>query len=1518
MTRRTFSLWLTVLLVTAGSVARAQYTTAQNQDNKLEQKGKQFVDQAMKCFSDIERLNSFVAAFDPSKQKDMPVGLSQNFGTATVTIAFSDRKDTLDYSEFSVFCKLMIPQGNTLYLGAQHVKYSRTGGLIGDATLALLGDVSLSFGGGKMTLTLKGADKMNVPDPKSLTYAKLECGGIKELGIAADLSFAPGMLVPLNADYTPNPAPDARVHSSFQTIVSDWNDILAEISLTPFGIRGLDGFAFVLDKAVFDFSDSRNSSDVVFPAGYDNVAPGNEKLWRGVYANRLKVMLPKQFSKKGSDERVSFEADRLIIDNSGISGTFSATNILTAGSASGWDFSVDSIAVSLRSNHLTGAGFDGHIGLPVSKAGNVQKTGLAYKAMIDEGGNYTVNVSNMGRISFDVFQATATIAPGSYLELKVQDGRFRPKAVLSGSLTIGATKQTASDAEPADGKQMLAVKGIEFQELTLQTVAPYVQVKYCGYKGDVRFGNFPLTLSDIGMGSSGNDIWLGFGAQVNLMEDKITGETHLKLTGTLRDEDNSRRFAFKGIEVDEVYVNANFGTVSLEGTVAFNRNHPIMGNGFSGKLNMDIKLGKTIHVEAATAFGSKPAEGQNSAFRYYYIDGLASGFSIPVGAGISFTGFGGGLAYHMKRDASTGQPPTVSPSGLNFIPDSKSGMSFRAGILFKVGSEKACTGEAGLELVFTNSWGLASLGLFGKAYVMPSDKINKAFNVGGMQDKMQKSLTGLTKNLTGADENTFKQNALAGKFTDMAQKYPTDSKVGDQGSIVALAGINFDFANKSFDANLDLYVSLAGGMVRGRGADNRAGWAQMHFGPDAWFVYLGTPSDRLGLRVGVGSFSLQAGGYLMLGSKIPGSPPPPAEVADILHMSRNDLDYMKDMNALGEGKGFAFGADFSVKTGDITFLIFYANFMAGMGFDFMLKNYGDAHCAGSSEPVGINGWFANGQAYAYFQGDIGIKIKLFFVRKKISILKIAAAALLQAKFPNPSWFRGFVGGHFSVLGGMVSGHCNFKITIGEECDIVGAGGSPLEGIKMISDFKPDDQSDNVDVFATPQAVFNSPVNSPFKVDEEDGSTSMYRINLDTYTLTANGKTLQGKLIWNARKDAVSFESDEILPPKTTIKGVVKVAFEKQDGSGWNAVYDNGQKALETKEVTFITGTAPENIPLSNIAFAYPVTGQKYCYPRESDKGYVQLKRGQAYLFSDASYTNKLNLTKEGKALEGSLAYDSIGKRVQLSLPSLSNSSDYELSLTGTPRAQADNVVQQSTTVSHDEDNDVQVAANKAAGTGVSDKPRNYLTYTFSTSRFNTLKEKIASKTPVRIHYEIITGDVGALHAEVAAGEPFDEAELTGNAYTGNRPLIQPVVIPADDWFTKDLDALVYSGYPQTAGVALTRDTTVAGLIPLRSAEVLSWYATDLKADPNNAYLSTYLPHRYNAAYYYNKDFRDLQQQIVNLYVKNPSIATDKTRNIIQSAFPRMRGCNYFELYRYIMPDGKQGSSQRVTLANPVI
>lgn len=1468
---------------------------------------------AISTMDDLESYQRYVDAISPTDLTELPVGLKKKFGSASVTIGVSQAKFMPGYTQLTVFCKLTLPQkdpetnkSKEIYFGADNIKLSHGGGLIGEARLYLLQDAKLPFGGNAVSVVLKGATNVKVPDPQSNTYATLTCNGIKEISLSADILFSRSLLVPLNQKLEVDST--KQVTASFKTVISDWNDILAEVSLPSFAVKGMEKFAFSVDKAVVDMSDTRNSSDVSFPKNYTNLVSGQEKLWRGVYINKLKVTLPPEFKRKGSTERPTIEGSNMLIDDAGFTGSVSASNVLPDGSAGGWTFSVDKFALSVEANKLTAGSFEGRIVLPVSKEqnGDSCQGGVGYKATIS-GNEYSMRVNSLCDVNFDMFQAKAHLNPNSYLEIAVKNGSFRPKAVLNGSLTISPTKTSASEA--AGGKEFGAF-GIEFQDLVLQTEAPFIQVGYMGYKGDVRLGNFPVTLSDIGIRTTNSEVALSMGVGVNLMEGKISGKTKLSFVGAMQTENETTAFVFKRVDIGAITVDkADFGAFSISGTASFLRNDPVMGNGFAGDMTLNLNISKKLEIKAQVAFGSKiDATEASSSFRYWYIQSMASGFSIPVATGFYITGLGGGACYHMKKTASES---SQSLCGIDYTPDKSIGLGFNAKVNFEGG--KAFKGDAGFEIMFTSSMGLSYMGFYGKAYFSPPASISNFYSdvanaKNYLGEQMKKTLTNIQ------NSPAYKTLASNGKFADMANNIqPVNTKLDGEATMMATIGISFDFTNSTLHATAEAYIKTPGNIIRGAGQNNKAGWIVLHFTPDEWYVHIGTPTDRIGLKVGIGGLSAEASGYFMVGTRIPGSPAPPAQVAQILGKDAQSLDYMRDLNALGDGKGFAFGASLQVSTGDLRFLMFYASFSAGVGFDIMLKDYGDAHCEGSSSPIGMNGWYANGQAYAYLQGELGIQVKLLFIKKRIPIVSAGAAVLLQAKLPNPSWFSGQLGGYFSVLGGLIKGRFSFKITLGEECKIVTGSDSPLDDIKVISEITPADRSTQVDVFTTPQAVFNMSVNKEFAL--ENGS--LYRVKLNSFTVTKDGVAIRGALKWNNDNNAVMFQSDEILPPNTSLKALAIVGFEQKNGGSWQTVYENGKLVSEQQEILFTTGPAPDYIPEKNIAYCYPVKDQKYFFPLEYRQAYLQLKQGQEYLFTDAQYTPQVWFSNNGAITRSAFTYDAGAKRVIVSLPELKTSQPYTLALVGVPQTtNTENVKQVASSVTTG-DTEITTTSNKATGTLTSDEARTYLQYDFATSQYYSFRDKMAAKTLIKGQYQIISTFVGALHADVAGSEAFDAADLWGSNLSDNKPLIQASALLTDSWYTQYIYPRIYKQYPPEPGITLSRDTSVVGFPPTRGVEVASWYQPTLQNSPNDQSLVTRLPYRYYQDYYYFSDYREFQNKLINKYANNFSLMPEPLRQTyLEGIYPIMRTGKYPVLFRYVLPGNVQSNQVQFEYDNP--
>ena len=1459
---------------------------------------------AAAAFANLDASNHYVGNLGPADLNVLPVGLKKTVGNTTVSIAVSNATFYPSYASLTVYARVQIPQApGQIFFGVQGIQLSYNGGIIGDGNLVLLGNIPISIDGGDATLTLKGAMNMATGQAASLTYVTIDCNGFKQMGINATLAFPQSMIVPLNAAGDRDTT--RQVQASVQTVVSDWNDILVDITLPSFEITALPGIGFSVQQATFDFSDTRNAPGVAYPADYQSkyMVPGNPNLWRGVYVKSLQVLLPRAFAK-GDDttSRIGFAATNMLIDDNGLTGTFSATNVLSfdEGSASGWQFSVNQFQLSLEANHLTGAGFGGWIGLPIAG----KEDTLGYTASIDANNNYLLQVNPLKALHFDCWSAQATLQPSSYVQFKMVNGRFLPSACLTGSLSINAANNNGGDPS----KSVAKFNGIQFQNLRLQSQAPYLSVDYFGYNGSISIADFPVSLSNIGLTANNTTAALSFGMNINLMDGEFGGSATIKVIGAMSQQNGNMHWTYSQLDLGAVSVKADFGAAfKIDGTVNIMENDPTYGNAIGGSINATF-INK-VNVQASAIFGSK-------SYRYWYVDANVGFPPIAIGGIFALTGLGGGASYNMSK---TGNPIPTGAGATSFRsykPDSTYGLGLQAAILFASTDGHVLNGQASFTVEFNHSGGINMMGFYGYAKFIdniPGISDATAF-MGSLNDQIQSAEAAYTNN----------NPTLVSQLAQLKQVDPTSaaavelpaSSPATAVGLSAYMGIQYDFTTSTLDANFDVYVNAAGGMLVGAASQNRAGWAVFHVSPTEWYFNMGTPTDRLGVKFVLGGLSISTGTYLMVGDNLPGSPPPPQQVADILGTDLQSLDYMRDLNALGSGQGFAFGTDVTIQTGDITFLILYANFQAGVGFDVMLKNYGNTHCVGSSGPIGMNGWYANGQAYVYLQGELGVKVNLLFIHTRIPIIQGAAAALLQAELPNPSWFAGYLGVQFDLLGGLVKGSMRMKISLGDQCTIEGAAGSPV-GLNVISSVTPADQSTQVDVFAAPQAAFNMNIGQPFSVEDDNG-TETYRIRLDSFTIASNGQPIPGKLEWNSTNSAVTFYSTEVLPPNQPVTATVSVSFEQQTGSRWETLYQNGQQVRESQQVSFTTGTAPDSIPMTNIAYAYPVVDQRNMYIGESARGYIKLNRGQSYLFQ-GNWRQELHFTAGGGSpVIQQVSYDAGNQQLNFTLPSLNASTGYAWALlsypTGVDTATAATTSYQATQV--DSNNSYSVRNAQAANVSQSAAAKTLLSYNFSTSQYATLAAKINAWQISQPNVGRIASDVISLEPLVQPYEVFDLPEIQGTVYTNNQPLLQAAAILDDPYYNLDIYPLVYQRYPLAGDLLITnRDTTAEGFPPVRALTLNPTYLAELQAGNYNGYSRTSMPLIYNLPEAYKEDFLDLQNQVVNKYLGTPQQAVYEY--IINGYYPFIRQGNYKVLYRYVLPDGTIGSSALVIYPNPI-
>ncbi|WP_108808738.1 hypothetical protein [Aquimarina spinulae] len=1485
---------------------------------------------AKKWFEKIEKLGTWISSFATSNSQALPVGIKKEINGVEYQLGFIKAKFTKDYTELTVFARAILPQtdekGNPidLYFGADNIKLSHQGGIIGEAKLVLLGDMFIPFNAGNWLLTLKGGLDYTTGAIDNKTFVVIDCDGVKEMGIAGEVQFSRNLILPVDekgnsladtrtyigADNKTTQIPN-RVTGTFKTTASDWNDLIVNINLSPFVLVSQpDKFVFSANQAVFDFSDLR-TENVDFPQYYfdEGLLLPDIESWRGIYIASLQVGLPKEFKTKQSisaNSRVQFEAANLLIDSYGVSGYFTAKNLFTIDSgrtstSKSWAYSINKIGIDIASSQLIGADFEGEIQLPISaaKENKNTKNGLTYKGIISED-EYSLTVSAIDTLDFDIFSAKAELLPNSSVELRVVEGSFRPKAILNGSMSIAANQKTSlSNSGAGSTSKTVDFKGIEFQNLILQTESPVIQVDYLGYTGSVALANFPVSINNIAFNSNDNEAGIEFDLRVNLMGKGSKGfsaDTRLGIYGKYREEEYRQQWKYDRIELSRINLEANLGAIQLKGTLELMDDDPEYGDGFSA--DVEGTFGSFGPITSKAIFGKKD-------FRYWYVDAAIYGLKIQAGP-LQINGFAGGAFYKMSRKPTTGS--SFSPSGLSYIPDENINLGVKAMALGAIGDESAMAISAGFEIEFNGSAGVNRLGFFGEAQVM------KAFDFSNPVNKLKEKLGQLANNelvqgaLDTKSGKTFLQKA--------SEEYETE--IVGEAAISAKLGMDFDFVNDSFHATLDLYVDVAGGVIEGRASNGRAGYGVVHVSPDEWYVHMGTPTDRLGLKMNVGPISLETGGYFMMGDNIPSSPPPPPIVASILGIDANSLDHGRDEGSLGQGRGFAFGADFKVDTGDLRFLILYARFQAGVGFDLMLKDYGNARCVNTGDEVGINGWYANGQAYAYLQGELGIRIKLFFKKKKIPIIKGSAAILMQGKGPNPYWFKGYAGGKYSLLGGFIKGKYRFKITIGEECEFDNA--SPLGGLKMITDLTPKDGGSDVDVFASPQATFALKVNEPIVLPEDDGDKT-YKVILEKFTLTDElGAEIVGKLEWGLYKDRATFVSDDILPPETKLKASVEVSFQEKINGVFQTILENGQKAIEIEERTFVTGNAPNNIPLSNILYSYPVVDQQLFYFGEYPNGYIQLKRGQDYLFDDKQWKSTLRYIDEnGSQDEFDFGYSNADNKITYKLPRVSRDTKYQMSIVSTSKgADGGTKDQEETKITNfDDQNTLSITSNIAQNVfreGEIDR----LTYDFKTSTYKTFKNKVNSIDINNNSYEKINSLVINLVSRIDTHEGFDLVELHGNKFSQNTPLVVVESDLKDSYFNRDINPVLYQKYPEGSkfSTSVKRDYSIYGYVPKKAVPIIGSYLTSLENNIDIDFRATSFPFRYNLAQVYYQDFENIQDAVRLSYVRGLG-TTPQELSILSEYFKFISYGKYTINLKYTLPGGIKGTSATYKYTNPI-
>lgn len=994
------------------------------------------------------------------------------------------------------------------------------------------------------------------------TFVRYANGELTKFHIRAEYAFPAALITKLDG---------GAATALLDADATSWSDWTATVSLDPFRLPALDGVEFRLAQGAFyDHSTLRNPTGMPSSFSEPLLAEKNAEigtaLWTGFYLPTATVTLPAIVSAgpQGSG-RIEIGATHLLVDGSGLSGMVGATNVISIGNGSlgGWYCSLDHVGITLLNSSFIGGGMNGQVILPFSDK-DKQASRINYSCTLSADNNgggltYQFIAQQQQDIDFSAWWARININHCS-IEVSNRSGSTVASADLSGKLSIQGE---------VEGYRV-GLDLITIEHLVVSTAAPHVKVQnaVAGLSSPQHFmADFPISNLSVEPKINGSNVGLQIGFKMTLSDlaNQILPDASSKFTVSANVLGGTRPVWQRAdFHLDQVCINGDLaGVVHIkQGCIDFFKNDAVFGDGISGFLRASFAGLDAVEVDCTAKFG-------HTSFNYWYFDASVTIHpGIPVAPGISINGFGGGAWYNLVR---TGNGNLAAKDYFNNMAQ------------YQLGAYRPQSGTLGFK---------AKLGI----------STSDGYIFSGYGE------VGITFNTAGP----ISVNALDGTFYAQVLKategLAQDAKAPVQGIIEWHAGI----ADRVFslDGRVDLNFPWGGTPIVS-GSGTFAFLADV--GNQNYYIKFGDPAEE---RIKVSILDLATlKGYFMAGNAIDAAiPDPDPAIVDVSKLSNyHRVQYDP------EAGGMVMGASFQFRK-HIPFTIFFAEVELGAGFDVSFARH-TRGCEDHPAPPGVNGWYAIGQVYAHVSGALGVEVDLPMVgHKKVKAAEIGASTLLQGGLPDPYWFDGYLYLYYNALGGLLEGHVNFKVSIGDKC----VPEQQVFTMPLISELKPADGSTKIPLNASPEAVFNYPVERSFEIVVMDADGIQVARDFQLKLLECKATDLESGKVYADYFNFTSYpvflddrHTDLALDPQDALKSQTRYRFDvavkaqERNGSNWvDCTYD-GSPVRESSSVTFKTGDCKldEIIadPGSRLA-SFPFPNQRFFLQGDSRKGAVILDK----------------------------------------------------------------------------------------------------------------------------------------------------------------------------------------------------------------------------------------------------------------------------------------------------------------------
>ncbi|HEX2629357.1 MAG TPA: hypothetical protein VHM26_10100, partial [Chitinophagaceae bacterium] len=1023
------------------------------------------------------------------------------------------------------------------------------------------------------------------------TFASFDCEGFKEVTIKGDVVLGRNAALPLNNQMAviADEATKLRFPFEFKDVDNADKLIKEDKELAKrFSIPDANDFGFEVKGIVLDLSPTKNHAD------FDKAYPDKKtkKDWVGVYIDSVILNFPEGFKKKEGG-RMKIAAHSAYIDKMGFTTTIEASGkTFATGIIAGWGITVNEIDFSVGQSQLTGAGFEGIIMLPLG-----DKFEMGYDASISKGDSKGANVSleieTKKDLEANFFLAKMALLEGSTVEIGKEDNKYFAKASLNGELSISIKGKKANSNV---GK--LDIPSIKFEELTIEGrddvgFIPQMDIKSISLQNEkglqAKLGGFELNLNnlkftkykekkevalsiDMGMSLFGgaNDAKNGVGAKTNF---------------AIYAKHDGDKYKYDRAELKELEIKADLGVAILSGSVAIYDEDPVYGNGFRGNVAASL-TGIGVGIDVTLQFG-RTLENKGD-YKYWYFDAMVDfgkvGLNIP-GTAASIYGFGGGAYCNMTRN---GGKDVIKPGEFKEVKNeggapTKSGVKmtpqlgiagFKAAVLFGItGSREAFNGDLtfSMELNY-KTLSVNEVMLKGNAYVMQAPE-NPA-----MRDP---------------------DKAMVHCFAEIKYNAPTRVISGNFGATVNVLNIiegggtisfKFDLPDRDKNGNVIKSQGLKWYIKVGQWTANKDPFednARLH--------------AKIGFDAKVVKVEVKLQGYFMVGNDLPSGLPPLPDYIYAVTASKG-APVKKDLPSAvsnTQSLAFAFGAGIKLYAG-IDIEIVKAEIEAAAGFDVLISDL-NATCNG--KPMGFNGWYAQGQAYAYIHGGV------YFLGGEVA--SVTAGAVLQVKLPNPTWVKGDVFFHLNILH-IIKGSFWRTIEKGKLCDDMETDTDPFASTKLIKNVTPANKSTKINPLDAEMRVdFTYAHGGAAPIKIYNAFTESYDIFFATNIvkfLDKNKKEIKNNIqikgLGNYPHKSYVIEADKTLEANTDYYIYAKSKIE-------------GEKEEEVY-VKFTTGDRPSKFGMKDLYESYPLPNQRFFMKQQPNgqqtTGFLKLKQDLAYIF----------------------------------------------------------------------------------------------------------------------------------------------------------------------------------------------------------------------------------------------------------------------------------------------------------------